>query len=128
VHGPGTTEWLHKCDSSLVGAIKHAASSLLMLSHSAVSLTLHFTLPSILEAAVKVSELFLRMNSTACRWGSLGRSLLREALPAVMDASSVTPRPDSGSRMERAVTLAVKALGWRLELYEEPREGGRHQP
>lgn len=70
VHGSATTKWLNKCDRILVGSMKHAADSPLRLSHTAVSLSLHFTLPSRLEVAVKVSELFLRMNSTSttCRW------------------------------------------------------------
>jgi hypothetical protein len=68
VSGPSTTAWLKKCDAILVGSMKHAAASPLCLSHSAVALSLRFTLPSWLETAVKVSELFLRMNSITCRW------------------------------------------------------------
>ena len=82
VSGPGTSGFLAHCDAAIVGCIKHAAASPLLLSHSAVALPLHISLPSWLEATIKVSELFLRMNSTQCRWGALGRILMRQVLPS----------------------------------------------
>ena len=54
VHGPGTSEWLKACDRQLIGCIKHAAASLLLLSHSAVALSLGLLLPSWLESSIKV--------------------------------------------------------------------------
>ena len=77
VHGPGTAKWIQSCNGLLMGCIKHAASSHLKLSHTTlVSLGLH--LPSWMEASVKVSELFLRINSHDARWGHVGRLVLRQ--------------------------------------------------
>jgi ribonuclease HI len=125
VQGKGTREFLRKCDSVLVGAIKHAVQSPLQLSHSAVALALHFTLPSWLEAACKVSELFIRMNTLHCRWGRLGRALYRQELPAVFDGSTPVPMLEQASRIVRAATLALAKFEWKLELTEEPSERSR---
>jgi exonuclease III len=127
IHGRGTTAFLKKCDSVLVGAIKHAVQSPICLSHSAVALALRFTLPSWLEAAVKVSELFLRMNSTQCRWGRIGRALFRQALSSVLDSTASVPQLQTPTRVGRASALAVRTLRWKLQLAEEPRAGARVQ-
>src|SRR5680860_710316 len=120
VHGPGTTAWLKGCDRTLVGCIKHAVASPLSLSHSAVALSLHFSLPSWLETSIKVAELFLRINSTECRWGRLGRLLLHRQLPArVIDSTVALPRGDKGTRITRAVMLAVRELDWSLRVWTE---------
>jgi len=120
VHGPGTTTWLKGCDRTLVGCIKHAVASPLSLSHSAVALSLHFSLPSWLETSIKVAELFLRINSTECRWGRLGRMLLHRQLPArVIDSTVTLPRGDKGNRITRAIMLAVRELGWSLQVWTE---------
>jgi exonuclease III len=121
VHGQGSTQFLKDCDRLLVGCIKYAVGSSVRLSHSAVALALRFTLPSWLETAVKVSELFIRMNSVQCRWGRLGRALYRQSLPSVLDDTSSIPRKDQASRMVRAAALAVRTLQWKLQLAEEPR-------
>jgi hypothetical protein len=70
VHGAGTSKWVKDLDRLLIGCIKHISHSPLRLSHSAVALTLHLTLPSWLEVAIKVSELFIRMNSNDDRWAT----------------------------------------------------------
>ena len=127
VHGPGTSEWIQHCDRAIIGSIKHAVASPLQLSHTAVALSLGIHLPSWLEAAIKVSELFLRMNSTGCRWGRLGRLLMRQTMPSAVDASSALRRPNAGTRLSRAAHLAVSRLGWKLQLHEERRTRGRNQ-
>jgi exonuclease III len=126
VHGVGTSAWIKQCDRLLIGCIKHAAGSLLRLSHSAVALLLRFSLPSWLEASIKVSELFLRLNSSDGRWGALGRALARAALPAVVDASTALPRADTGrDRLGRAARITVTKLGWSLHRHEERAAGAR---
>ena len=73
-----------------------------------------------------MSELFLRLNSSDCRWGALGRALARAALPAVVDASTALPRADTGrDRFSRAARLAVTKLGWSLHRHEERAVGAR---
>jgi hypothetical protein len=127
VHGVGTSVWIKQCDRLVIGSLKHAAGSLLQLSHSAVALTLRISLPSWLEASIKVSELFLRINSSDRRWGSLGRSLARAALPASIDITTPLPRADFGrNRLCRAARLAVKKFGWSLHRTDERRAGARH--
>ena len=100
-----------------------------MLSHSAVALTLRINLPSWLEAAVKVSELFLRLNSTDCRWGQLGRLLWRQTMQPHVEAAPMLQRKlnSAGCRLKRAADLATHVLGWSLQLQQEERERGRHR-
>ena len=121
VHGPGTRKLIRSCNSILVGCIKHAVKSPLQLSHRAVAHALGLILPSRLEIAVKVSELFIRINSSRpdCRWGQLGRLLMREALPSVIDSSTRSlPRDSNDTRWTRAAKLTVK-LGWSLRLLDD---------
>jgi hypothetical protein len=64
---------------------------------------------------------FLRDNATAdefytCRWGHLGRLLLRDMLPASVDSSYAFPRSDNCSRLVRAARLTVLELGWKLQI------------
>ena len=80
VHGPGTSTWIKNCDRLMAGCIKHLAQSPLRLSHTALATALHFVLPSRLERSIKVSELFLRLNSSDPRWGRLGRAVFRQDL------------------------------------------------
>ena len=127
VHGAGTNEWLRKCDGLLIGCIKHASGSLLRLSHSAVALSLGLLLPSWLETSIKVSELFLRMNSQDVRWGQLGRLLMRHSLTAVVDSSSALPLANRGTRVSRSARLAVDKLSWSLHLAEQHRANSRLQ-
>lgn len=123
VHGRGTSEWVKKCDALVMGCIKHAAQSPLKLSHSALALTLRINLPSWLETAVKVSELFLRLNSTGCRWGMLGRLLWRQALPLALDAAPAPALQRSfggaGSRLKRAQTSPPTCLVGRYNFKKE---------
>ena len=128
-HGAGTSDWVSKCDGLLMGAIKHAAQSPLKLSHSALALTLRINLPSWLEAAVKVSELFLRLNSTGCRWSQLGRLLWRQTMQPHVEAAPMLQRKLNvgGSRLKRAADLATHLLGWSLQLQQAERSRGRHR-
>jgi hypothetical protein len=112
VHGPGTSEWIKGLDRLIIGSIKHSCGSLLRLSHSALALSLHLLLPSWLEQAIKVSELFIRMNSDDERWGRIGRLSMRQQCPATVDLTTPLPGPNSGTQLTRAVYLAVKKLGW----------------
>ena len=116
VHGPGCSSWLKDCDRLLIGSVKHAAGSLLSLSHSAVALSLGLVLPSWLEASVKVSELFLRMNSSDPRWGRLGRVAFRQQCGSSVTAATLLPPLDSGTRLTRAARLAAQVLQWELHL------------
>jgi hypothetical protein len=117
VHGSGTRRFVRSCDNILIGCVKHAVSSPLQLSHRAVAQALGLILPSRLEVAVKVSELFLRINSSRpdCRWGRLGRLLLRQELPSAIDSATQFPHDRNDTRWTRAAKLAVK-LGWSLRL------------
>ena len=116
VHGPGTTQWIKQLDCIIIGCIKHIASSPIHLSHSALALTLHLNLPSWLEVSIKVSELFLRMNSTDNRWAPLGRIIMQQQCTSNVDIDSSFPRPDAGTRLTRAAYLAVHKLQWSLHL------------
>ena len=127
VHGPGTSAWIKKCNRCIIGCIKHLAESPIQLSHSALALSLHLVLPSWLEISIKVSELFLRVNSSDPRWGELGRIIMRSECPPSIDHSTVLPRPDSGTRMTRAVVLAVKTLSWSLHLRQQHHARSRHR-
>jgi len=60
ITGPQVNTWLQSYDTTLVGCIRHAIASPLRLSHAAVALAVGFLLPSTLEVAIKVSELFIR--------------------------------------------------------------------
>jgi hypothetical protein len=113
VHGRGANKWVINLDRLLVRSIKHVVKSPLMLSHSAVALAvgLTYTLPSWLETSAKVSEVFLRMNSSDSRWSSLGRMLMREQCPARIDSVTFNVRTSAGSRLQRAAKLAVTHLG-----------------
>ena len=59
VVGAGVVEWINSLDRLLIGCIKHLSRSGLMLSHTALALTLHLHLPSWMEVCVKVSEMFI---------------------------------------------------------------------
>ena len=126
VHGPGTAKWIQSCNGLLMGCIKHAASSPLKLSHTALALTLGLHLPSWMEASVKVSELFLRINSHDARWGHIGRLVLRQECTTTMDVSSISNRADVPSRYLRAAYLAVHHLHWTMRLDSPHRIGSRH--
>lgn len=129
VHGPGTRAWIADCDRILIGCLKHAASSPIRLSHTALALALNLTLPSWLEASVKVSELFLRLNSSDPRWGFLGRITMLQQCGASVDSSCPLSRADTpkSSLMRRTAYLAVHKLGWKLSLDELHRSGSRHR-
>jgi len=75
-----TTLELSHCgyDATLIDCIRHAIASPLRLSHSAVALAAGFLLPSTLEVAIKVSELFIRLNTTDAhdRWNRISRQLM----------------------------------------------------
>lgn len=121
VHGPNTTSWLRDCDRILIGYIKHASSSLLRLSHSAVALTVGLVLPSWLEPSIKVSELFFRMNSSDPRWGHLGRVVMRQQCGSDIDEDSLrVRRADCGTMFDRSCYLAVHRLQWELHLARPP--------
>ena len=122
VHGTGTTDWLRNCDRILIGYIKHASSSLLQLSPSAVALAVGLVLPSWLEPSIKVSELFFRMNSSDLRWGHLGRVIMRQQCGCdISDADSLrVRRANSGTLFDRCCYLAVHRLQWELHLARPP--------
>ena len=126
VAGKGTKQWLKKCDRMLVGCIKHAVAMPVRPSHSAVALTTHLRLPSWMEVAVKVSELFLRVNSSDARWGALGRTLLRDVC-ATRFSPDTLPRAHSGGStwMSRAAHLAVYSLQWTMHTAPEVRPDTR---
>ena len=127
VHGPGTESWVRNCDRCLFGCIKHLAGSPLRLSYTALSIALQLPRPSWLEQSIKVSELFLRLNSSDSRWGGLGRAIMRQELPASVDTTTPMPGPNAGSRTTRAAYLAVKRLKCTLHLSEQHRLGSRRQ-
>ena len=125
VHGKGTKEWIQSCDRLIIGSIKYACGSPLKLSHSAVALTIGLLLPSWLEVGIKVSELFLRVNSLDDRWGQLGRIKMRRECGSSVDTNSILPHLNHASRMPRACRLATMALGWSMKLEEEYRPDAR---
>ena len=106
VHEEGVGSWLKGLDRTIIGAIKHAVGSPLQLSHSAIASVLGFLLPSRLEAAIKVSELFFRLNSVGCRWGRLGRILTRQTLTSAVDAESVRHRGERGRSLLQRTGMA----------------------
>ena len=124
VHGAGTDQWIKQCDRFLIGSIRHAVKSPIKLSHTAVALSLHLILPSWLEASIKVSELYLRVNDPDTRWGQLGRLLLR---PLASQLVCSRANSDPEGRMSRAIFLASsgirsrrRGLKWQLTQRELP--------
>ena len=119
VSGSQVNEWVAKYDALLVGSIKHVVESPLRLSHSAVALSAGFILPSWLEIAVKVSELFIRMNTVheGDLWSHLGRLVLaRQVGSSVRKRNLVNKDPDNGTRYQRAAAHAVNHLEWEMQL------------
>ena len=123
ISGLRVNEWLKSYDRTLVGSIKHAAGAPLSWSHTAVALSAGFLLPSWLEAAVKVSELFIRMNTVGDnseRWGRLGRLLMLQQVGATVDRHNFENKnSERGTRCQRAAALAVNTLQWKMQLREE---------
>jgi len=129
ITGPQANAWVRGYDAALVGSIKHVIASPLSLSHSAVALTAGFTLPSTLEVAVKVSELFIRLNTTDAhdRWGCLGRQfMLRHVGTTSAKRNELQKERDAGSRYHRAAAHAVNHLQWKMLLREEAADA-RHR-
>jgi exonuclease III/ribonuclease HI len=117
VAGPHAQEWIHQCDRLLVGCIKHAASINIRASHNVVALVCGLRLPSWLEAAIKVCELFIRLNNEDTdRWCQLGRLLMQAQFPtnSVVAKSTSTMPPKSLCGTVRAAWLAATSLGWSL--------------
>jgi ribonuclease HI len=127
VHGPNSSQWVKTCDRLIVGAIKHRAASASKLSHSAVALSCHLILPSWIEASVKMSELFLRMNSKDDRWGKLGRIMLRTECGSVISDDIRLPQANSNSLLKRTAHIVVKSLCCKMSLNEEPRRESSRQ-
>jgi hypothetical protein len=127
IHGPQAAAWIKSYDRTLVASIEHMVSSPVRLSHSAVALAAGFLLPSWFEVAIKVSELFLRMNgSTDCRWGHTGRQLMRQQVGPTMDKHfDRRKNTDSGTRLQRAAAHAVNRLSWRMQFRDEPSRRSR---
>ena len=128
VHGPGTSQWITVCDRLLIASIRHRASSPVRLSHSAVALSTHTLLPSWLEVSIKVSELFLRMNSKDARWGTLGRIMLREHCGSQINANVTPARSgNSDSILKRTAHLIVKSLQGEalLDIEQDNQRGNR---
>ena len=94
ITGANANRWISRYDAALVGSIKHAVTSPLSLSHSAVALTAGFLLPSWLEVAVKVSELFIRLNTVDAddRWSRLGRLLMLTRVGSVVNKRNFAKR------------------------------------
>jgi len=123
ITGPQVNAWIKGYDAALVGSIKHAVTSPLSLSHSAVAAAAGFLLPSVLEVAVKVSELFIRLNTNEAhdRWSRLGRQFMLLHVGAVTTKrNDVQKERDAGSRYQRAAAHAVNHLQWKMMLREEP--------
>ncbi len=135
VHGEGTEEWLNKCDSLMIGAIKHNIKTPIQLSHTVIALSLGLRLPSWMEIAIKVSELFLRINSKDdIRWSHLGRiSLWNNCKQSKIDSDYVTNRWGGlkiiqSTQIKRSLYLAVHQLKWKLHHFERKcRAKDRHQ-
>jgi len=130
ISGPQVNDWIRTYDAILVGSIKHIMDSPLSLSHSAVALSARFILPSWLEIAVKVSELFIRLNTVADndRWSRLGRLLMLHQVGTVVNKTNLQSKNrDTGSRLQRAAAHAVNHLRWSMRLREEHSRGPRNQ-
>jgi len=112
IHGVGTSNWVKSCDRMIIGCIKHLVSAPIQFSHTAVALSLGLMLPSWLEATIKVSELFLRINSNDPRWGQLGRMMLHMSYPSLLHHSNVPNRTRSDTRILRTAYHVVHTLGW----------------
>jgi exonuclease III len=122
ITGPLVNQWIKHYDGVLIGSIKHAIGSPLMLSHSAVALTAGFLLPSWLEVAVKVSELFIRLNTIDAgdRWSRIGRMLMLSRVGSLVDKRNLGKKDsDGGCRFQRAAAHAVNQLQWKMQLREE---------
>ena len=133
ITGPQVNGWVATYDAILVGSIKHVIESPLHLSHSAVALSAGFLLPSLLEVAVKVSELFIRLNTvdTDDRWSRLGRLLMLSQVGSVVEKQNLVHKSnDNGTRFQRAAAHAVNHLQWKMHMREEhvrcPRENKQH--
>ena len=123
ITGPQVNAWIRGYDAALVGSIKHAIASPLSLSHSAVALAAGFLLPSALEVAVKVSELFIRLNTVEAhdRWSRFGRQfMLLHVGTIAAKCNDLQKDRDAGSRFQRAAAHAVNHLQWKMMLREEP--------
>lgn len=120
VHGPKSSHWVKTCDRLIIGAIKHCAASSSRLSHSAVALSCNLILPSWIESSVKISELFLRMNSKDDRWGKLGRIMMRMECGSRISNDTILPHANSNSLLKRTAHLVVKSLCCKIALNEEP--------
>jgi ribonuclease HI len=126
--GVGMTEWVKTCDRMLIGSIKHAVSSPMKLSHSAVALSLQLMLVSWLEVSIKVSELFIRCNSTDDRWSELGR-LRAQSFSATAGgaAADINPSTSNSNWMSRAAKLAFNTLRWSFHLEAASRVSSRNK-
>ena len=122
VHGKETTKWLKMCDRLIIGCIKHCVSSPLRLSHTAVALTVQLCLPSWLETCVKISELFIRLNSLDNRWSNLGRMRMRSEWGSTVDSDMALRRLDAATRVARTCSMAVQKLRWSMNLREDQRK------
>ena len=76
---------------------------------------------------MKVSEAFLRLNSSDARWGHLGRIIMLQQCGSTVDATTPLPRADSGSLLNRAARLAAHQLHWQLHQAEMRRAGRRNR-
>ncbi len=133
ITGPMVNQWIKHYDGVLVGSIKHAIGSPLKLSHSAVAIAAGFLLPSWLEVVVKVSELFIRLNTIdvddRCQWGRLGRSLMLSRIGSVVEKRNLVNKDsDSGCRFQRPAAHAVNHLQWKMQLREERVRGVAREP
>jgi exonuclease III len=126
IHGPLTSNWIKNCDRLLIGCIKHSALSPLRLSHTAVALVTGLLLPSWLEVCIKVSELFLRLNSSDPRWGQLGRIRMRHECTSSVTRHTRLPHANNGTLLQRTAYLAVHSLNCEIFLNENFRPGSRH--
>lgn len=89
-----------------------------------MALSAGFILPSWLEVAVKISELFIRMNTVRDddRWSHLGRLMMTHQVGLVVcKRNLVNKDPDTGSRFQRAAAHAVNHFEWKMILSEDTR-------
>jgi ribonuclease HI len=122
ITGPQVNAWISSYDAALIGSIKHAIASPLKLSHSAVATAAGLLLPSVLEKAVKVSELFIRLNTTDAndRWSSMGRLLMLRQVGSVATKRNLWQKEsDGGSRLQRAAAHSVNHLRWQMTLRDD---------